>query len=121
MADTTTAPEARPGTEHRNPPVPPALLESIVAYFQPRRVILLGSVALGEQRLDSDVDLLVVLDDDAPAEKQTLAAGWASRGAYRGPVDIIPCREEIFRRKACIGGTIADAARTEGLVVYERT
>ena len=48
--------------------VPPELLDPVVAYFQPRRVIVFGSVARGEAGPDSDIDLLVVLDDDAPAE-----------------------------------------------------
>jgi hypothetical protein len=40
------------------------IAQSGVAYFQPRRVILFGSMARGEAGPDSDNDLLVVLDDD---------------------------------------------------------
>jgi uncharacterized protein len=100
--------------------VPPELLDPVVAYFRPRRVILFGSVARGEARPDSDIDLLVVLDDDAPQEKLTIAAGRESRMAYRQPADVIPCREEFYRRMTKIVGTLPYAARTEGIVVYER-
>ena len=49
-----------------HPAVPADLLQSVVAYFGPRQVILFGSHARGEAGPDSDIDLVVVLDDDAP-------------------------------------------------------
>jgi len=38
--------------------LPPKLLETVVAHFHPRRVILFGSVARGEEGPDSDIDLV---------------------------------------------------------------
>ncbi len=103
-----------------HPLVPPALLDPVVAYFRPRRVILFGSAARGEARPDSDLDLLVVVDDDTPAEKVTLKAGCEARRGYHDPADVIPVREETFRRKSRIPGTLSRAATLEGIVVYER-
>jgi predicted nucleotidyltransferase len=100
--------------------VPPVLLDSVVAYFRPQRVILFGSVARGEAGLNSDIDLLVVLDDDVPAEKATYKAGMAARRNYNEPVDVVPCRADTYRRLSRIVGTLPYAARTEGVVVYER-
>jgi len=100
--------------------VPPELLDPVVAYFRPRRVILFGSVARGEAGPDSDIDLLVVVDDDTPSEKLTLKAGYESRKSYGNPTDIFPCREQTYRRKCQVVGTLPYAARTEGIVVYER-
>jgi len=100
--------------------VPPELLDAVVAYFQPRRVIVFGSVARGEAGPDSDIDLLVVLDDDAPPDKLTLKAGYEARESYNQAADVFPCREETFRRKCQIVGTLPYVARTEGIVVYER-
>jgi uncharacterized protein len=102
------------------PLVPSELLDSVVAYFRPRRVILFGSAARGHAGPDSDIDLLVVLDDDAPPEQLTLAAGFESRLSYRLAADVVPCRESTFRRKSRIVGTLAYAASHEGIVVYER-
>ena len=100
--------------------VPPELLDSVVAYFQPRRVILFGSAARGEAGPDSDIDLLVVVDNDTPPEKVTVKAGRESRRSYRQPADVIPMREDTYRRFSRIVGTLPYAARTEGIVVYER-
>jgi hypothetical protein len=67
------------------PLVPPELLDPVVGYFQPRRVIIFGSVARGEAGPHSDMDLLVVLDDDAPPDKLTLNAGYEARETYDYP------------------------------------
>ena len=99
---------------------PRELLDPVVAYFTPQRVILFGSAARGEAGPDSDIDLLVVVDDDTPAEKATLAAGYAARRSYRRSADVIPIRRSVFERKRRIVGSLAAAADKEGVVVYER-
>ena len=99
------------------PLVPPELLDPVVAYFNPRRVILFGSRARGDARPDSDIDLLVVVDDDTPPEKLTLQAGLRSRR----PTTVgrrVPVREATFQRKSRIAGTLSRAATLEGIVVY---
>ncbi|MBI5122076.1 MAG: nucleotidyltransferase domain-containing protein [Rhodospirillales bacterium] len=101
--------------------LPTELIDSVVSYFHPRRIILFGSMARGDAGPDSDIDLMVIIDDDAPPEKRTLNAGWESRRNYRGAVDVIPCRESIFQRKRNIVGTLAFDASREGVVVYERS
>jgi uncharacterized protein len=100
--------------------VPPELLNAVVAYFRPLRVVLFGSAARGDAGPDSDIDLFVILDDDAPPEKLTLAAGYQSRRSYHRAADVIPCRESVFSRKSRIAGTLAYTAAQEGRVVYER-
>jgi hypothetical protein len=104
-----------------NPLVPPELLDPVVAWFRPRRVILFGSVARGEAGPDSDIDLLVILDDDAPPEQVTVKAGREARRSYREPADVIPVREHTFLTRSHIPGTLSQAAALEGIVVYERT
>src|SRR5689334_6916782 len=100
--------------------VPAALLDPVVAYFNPLRVILFGSTARGDAGPDSDIDLLVVVDDDTPAERLTLKAGLEARRAYRGPADVFPVRESTFRNNAEIAGTLSRAAILDGVVVYDR-
>ena len=66
------------------------------------------------------VPVKVVLDDDAPSDKLTLKAGYEARETYDHPADVFPCREDTFRRKCHVVGTLPYAARTDGIVVYER-
>jgi hypothetical protein len=99
---------------------PPELLDRIVRYFNPRRVILFGSRARGEDTPYSDIDLMVILDDDAPPEHLTLRAGWESRRGYHHATDVIPVRNSVYERKARIVGTLAYEASLDGISVYER-
>ena len=97
--------------------VPRDLLEPVVDYFRPQRVILFGSWARGEAARDSDIDLLVIVDDDTPPEKLHWQDGF---GAYRSKrdADIFPMRAEDFERNRAIVNTLAAEADTDGIVVY---
>ena len=111
---------AKRNTMHETPLVPPELLNRVVDYFHPRRIVLFGSRARGEAGPDSDIDLLVILDDDAPADRLTLRAGWESRRGYDRPADVIPVRDAVYHRRARIAGTLAYEAEIDGIAVYER-
>src|SRR5258705_9447732 len=99
------------------PSVPRALLDPVVEYFRPQRVILFGSRARGEATRDSDIDLLVVVEDDTPAKKLKWQDGF---GAYRSKcdADIFPMRSEDFERDRAIVNTLAAEADADGIVVY---
>ena len=100
--------------------VPHSLLHQVIAVYAPRRVILFGSHARGEAGEDSDLDLLVVLDDDVPPEALHWRRRHEARRGYAGGVDIIPCRERVLRDRARAPGSLAAAALREGVTVYER-
>ncbi|HET6468864.1 MAG TPA: nucleotidyltransferase domain-containing protein [Geminicoccaceae bacterium] len=100
--------------------VPRDLLDRVVRYFEPEAVILFGSHARGAAGPDSDYDLLVILADDAPAEKRTLRAGWESRRGWHGAVDVVPCRRGWFEEKRDVVNSLAWIADTQGVMVYGR-
>jgi uncharacterized protein len=102
----------------KKPRVPPELLAPVVEYFKPQRVILFGSRARGEATRDSDIDLLVIVDDDTPPERLSLGARYEARKSYRLPADVFPIRAETFERNRNIVGTLAAEADTDGIVVY---
>ncbi len=56
----------------------------------------------------------------APQENRTLSAGYRARRGYRRAADVIPVRETTFEIKSRIAGTLSQAAKAEGIVVYER-
>ena len=111
---------AREGKLPEGVRVPEDLLRRVVARLDPRRVILFGSHARGEAAPESDWDLLIVLDDDAPAERLDWRALHEARRGFRAAVDIIPCRDSDFRERVDVVGSLSWIAATEGVVVYER-
>jgi uncharacterized protein len=100
------------------PLVPRRLLDPIVEYFKPQWEILFGSRARGEATRDSDIDLLVIVDDDAPLEKLSLKAMHDAAKSYPRAADVIPMRAATFERYRGIVGTLAAEADTDGVVVY---
>jgi predicted nucleotidyltransferase len=100
--------------------IPEALLKSILKVYTPKRVVLFGSRARGSGTADSDFDLVVVLDDDAPAETLSWRRRHEARKGFIGSVDIIPCREGVLKSRARAIGSFADIILHEGIVVYDR-
>jgi predicted nucleotidyltransferase len=100
--------------------VPAELLQALIEYFEPRRVILFGSRARGDARESSDHDLLVVVDDDTPADKLHWRSLHEARRRYRKAVDIVAYRQSTYDDQADVIGTLPHIASTEGVVVYDR-
>jgi predicted nucleotidyltransferase len=100
--------------------VPEPLIRSIVAAYGPRRIVLFGSQARGTAGPDSDLDLVVVLDDDVPDEALSWRRRYQARKGFTGAVDILPCRERVLIARAQAAGSFADIVLREGVVVYER-
>lgn len=96
-----------------------SLLDSVVTYFRPRRVIVFGSRARGDAGPDSDTDLLVVLDDGAPPDKRGWRAAYEARRGHHEPVDIVVCLDSTYQRQRLIVGSLPNVAETEGIVVYD--
>jgi len=112
--------KARPRRTHSARPgqtVPRDLLGPVVEYFKPQRVILFGSRARGEATRDSDIDLLVIVDDDTPADKLSWKAGHEAHGSKHA-ADVFPMRAETFERDRGIANTLAAEADADGIVVY---
>ncbi len=100
--------------------MPTGLLARIVAHLNPLRVIVFGSQASGRTHIDSDWDLLVVVDDDIPAERIDWRGIHEARRGMYVPIDLIPCRASTFRERENVIGSLPWIARTKGVTVYER-
>lgn len=98
------------------------MVQQIVDQFDPLRVVLFGSRARGDDREDSDVDLLVVVRDPLTARERrelTIAMRVAVRGSGL-PKDILvttPAGIEASRAQAA---TVIGPALREGVVLYTR-
>jgi len=98
----------------------PAAVGEVVTAVAPLRIVLFGSVARGDEGPDSDLDLLVVLDHVAPAERARLVSSIRRSISAPAPIDIfVTDPAEYERRKDTIGSIFYWPAR-EGEVVYER-
>jgi|SRR5712671_1731486 len=101
----------------KKPRVPRDLLDPVVEYFKPQRVILFGSRARGEATRESDIDLLVIVDDETPRDKLGWKAGYEAHRSKRA-ADVFPMRAGDFERDRAIVNTLAAEADADGIVVY---
>jgi predicted nucleotidyltransferase len=97
------------------------LVAALVARFDPAKVILFGSVATGRDGPDSDIDLLVVLDEAPVTVRRTLMV--EMRRATRhvpAPHDLLVTSTSDFERNAHRPGSTEYEPAQSGIAVYER-
>ena len=95
------------------------MVETIVRGWDPLQVVLFGSRARGDDHKDSDVDLLVVLDDcdDCSGARDGI------RDALRPllvPTDIVVTTPALLVKRACLVGAVERKAVLDGRIVYVR-
>jgi predicted nucleotidyltransferase len=96
------------------------IVRRILAVTDPEKVIVFGSRARGDHRLNSDVDVLVIQESSEPRYKR---AGPLYRALAGLPVEVdvlVYTPREILEWSAVDQAFVTTAVR-EGLVVYERS
>jgi predicted nucleotidyltransferase len=95
-----------------------AVTDRIVREFAPLRIVLFESWARGDARLDSDLDILVVMPDGTPKRATRLAIG-NSLTDVPVPMDIIVTSPDELRRYGDAVGMILRPALREGKILYD--
>jgi superfamily II DNA or RNA helicase/predicted nucleotidyltransferase len=113
---------AEPPTLPERPPVEhwiDLMVERISTQFHPQRIVLFGSRARGDARPDSDIDLLVVLDEVENAHDVATAMRVAVSDM---PVakDIVVTTPDEIRRSGHLVGTVLKPALEDGRTLYAR-
>ncbi len=97
------------------------LLDEVVARIRdassPDRIILFGSAATGEMNRDSDLDLLVLVNNPENPRQESVRI----RGRLRGlgwPIDVLVMDKERFDQTKDIVGGLAYPANRYGRVLY---
>ena len=103
--------------------IDPALLEEaiqrLVTVLNPAKIYLYGSHAYGQPHRDSDIDLLIVVNQSTlPPHKKAIQAYHALRGLFL-PAEIKVVTQEEFRRRAQWLSSIERVVATKGQVLYE--
>jgi predicted nucleotidyltransferase len=105
------------------PPVTEALLagitQRIVEKFQPYKVVLFGSYAYGVPDLDSDVDLLVVMDSDESMAQRIRQVIEVAKVRFL-PMDIIVRTPAEMAERLAMGDFFLAEILEKGKVLYCR-
>lgn len=88
--------------------------------FNPERVVLFGSYARGEADVNSDVDLLVVMDSDLPRFEQGGPIRMALSERWIEPIDVIVRSPSVVEENKDDPYSLEHEALTDGVVLYEQ-
>lgn len=95
------------------------IVDKIINNFNPDKIILFGSYAYGHPTVDSDMDIMIVMDTDEKPHKRAVSVRKVLKGIGI-PKDIIVKTPEEFERFKDIVGTIVCPAAHKGRIIYER-
>lgn len=95
------------------------IAKRIVQQFHPERIIAFGSYARGEHDLDSDLDLLVVMQTDKAFAERTVEVD-SIFGLRDWAMDVVVYTPEEFNQQQHVWGTLAATVKAEGKVLYEQ-
>ena len=96
-----------------------AVRDRIVSKFQPRRIVLFGSRARGEEGANSDLDLFVEMETNRRPPERT-AEVTAIFGLRPCSLDVVVYTPEEVERLRGVAGTFLARIEAEGLTLYER-
>ena len=95
------------------------MVRRIAAQFHPDKIILFGSHARGDGRLDSDVDLLVVMPVTGSKRRKASEIDLALADR-KLPLDLLVVTPEEFERGRNQVGSVVYPAAREGRILYDR-
>ena len=110
-------------TSHQSPapvsdPVLNELLARLVASFQPERIYLFGAKARGDAGPDSDYDLLVVVPDDAPAERRRSRLAYQALRGTGIAADVVVWTRSAFDARLHLRASLPATVVAEGKLLY---
>ena len=95
------------------------IVQRIIKNFNPQKIILFGSYAYGQPTINSDLDLLIVMNADEKPHKRAISIRKVLKDICV-PKDIIVKTPEEFERFKNIIGTIVFPAAHKGKLLYEK-
>ena len=93
------------------------IVNAIIVGYAPKKIILFGSYAQGTPTRDSDIDLLVIKDDNLPKVRRNRVVRSLLRDFYL-PVDVIVKTSQEFEMLKDVIGTVVYSANKYGQVLY---
>lgn len=94
------------------------IVARLVSEFSPEKIILYGSYAWGKPHKDSDLDLLVVVDDDASKPTRRSARAYKCLRGLRIPVEIIVSTRKELERYKDVPASFTRKILQKGQVLY---
>jgi predicted nucleotidyltransferase len=99
-------------------PVLAEVVRRLLEAYLPERIYLFGSVARGEAGPDSDYDLLVVVPDDAPPERQRSRLAYEALRGTGTAADVLVCTRSYFEQRRWLRASLPGTVLREGRALH---
>jgi predicted nucleotidyltransferase len=94
------------------------LLRRLVPAYRPERGYLFGSRARGEAGPDSDYDLLIVVPDDATADRRRSRLAYEVLRGTGVAADVLVCTRSWFDRREGLKASLPGTVLREGRLLH---
>ncbi|HEX4600523.1 MAG TPA: nucleotidyltransferase domain-containing protein [Gemmatimonadales bacterium] len=99
-------------------PVLAEIVRRLVAAYHPTRVYLFGSKARAEAGPDSDYDLLLVVPDDATAQRRGSRLGYEVLRGTGAAADVLVCTRTYFEERLHLQASLPATVAREGVLLH---
>ncbi len=99
----------------------PALAEIVrrlVKAYEPERIYLFGSKARGEAGAESDYDLLIVVPDGAPPDRQSSDLAYRALRGTGVAADVVVWTRSRFERRKHVTASLPATVLREGRLLH---
>jgi uncharacterized protein len=93
-------------------------VDRLIDAYLPERVYLFGSMARGDVGPDSDYDLLLVVPDDAPPERQRSRLAYQTLRGTGVAADILVLTRSRFETRARVATSLPATVLREGKLLH---
>ena len=94
--------------------------DRLVKTYDPIAIYIFGSYAWGFPAEDSDLDLLIVIDESKEKTYERPVAGYRALRGMDISKDLIVCTKEEFDQRSAIETTLSYKIKSDGKVLYAR-
>ena len=90
-----------------NDPVLKEITDRLVQAYEPERVYLFGSKARDEDHGDSDYDIMVIVTDDSPSDRQRSRLAYECLWGVRAAADVLVWTRKAFDQKSHLNSSLS--------------
>ncbi|PWB50034.1 MAG: hypothetical protein C3F06_13090 [Candidatus Methanoperedenaceae archaeon] len=95
------------------------VVKTIIEGYNPKKIIVFGSYAYGHPTKDSDLDILIIKDDDLQGIQRNRMVRNILKD-FSIPIDVIVKSSHEFNMLKDVIGTVVYPANKYGKVIYEQ-